>query len=129
MIGADVQQAISHTLRLTFLHNVEPFFYAGMAGLSILAALIRPTRARIIFSLAWTCLFLEFEYVKHIMLPLRDQTLITLTTIHPHYFFTWVVEKTITRFIPLGLLIAGWGGVIMTSLISIRAYRHGKRKK
>lgn len=128
LVGPDVEQAISHTLKLTFSHNFVPLIL-GLACLGSLFYLIaKPSRVRVFLLMGFVLILGYVEYIKHIQEPLLNQTLVTLTTETPRYTFQWIVEKMITRGIPIILLVGGWGSLI-GSFVYIIKTRKDKKKK
>jgi hypothetical protein len=124
MVGPDVEQAVEHTLRLTFLHNFIPIGLALACLGSLIYLILKPSRLRIFLLIGFGLLLLHFEYMKHILEPLTNQTMVTLTTDQHNYGFEWLTSKILTKGVPIILLMGGWG-----SLIGCGVYFFMKRRK
>lgn len=124
-VGPDVEQAIEHLFKLTFLHNAYPIVLFFGAFTSLGFALHKPSRPRILFFTGLMLLFLHFEYQKHIVEPLLEQTQITLTTDVPRWRFIWFTEKFLTKITPIML----FGGGLFASFLALFLARHGKKKR
>lgn len=124
-IGPDIEQAIRHTFLLTFLHNAYPIglFLGIVAGIGY--ALYHPSRRKILFVVGLSLLLLHFEYQKHIVDPLLQQTQVTLTTVTPRWKFIWLTEKFITKIVPF-MLLAGGASATIFSVVFMR--RHVQKK-
>lgn len=118
--GPDVEQALGHLFGLTLLHNAVPIVLAGAMVASLIWALHKPTRSKILIFIGVSLLLFHFEYIKHIMPALHDQTQLTLTTETPNYRFIWIVDKLINRLAPIGLLASGWGSIIIGGILHKR---------
>ena len=119
-VTPDIEQALSHFLSLTALHNAYPLVLAGVMAITLAAALHKPKRSYLLIFLGTALLLFHFEYLKHILGPLEQQTLITLTTETPRYRFVWFVQKSLTRGLPLLLLLAGWGSSILGLVLLVK---------
>lgn len=119
-VGPDIEQAIQHFIALTFAHNYYPIaLVIGIAG-SIAWGLYKPQRVSTLLTLGLTLLFVHFEYIKHAMRPVLEQTQVTLTTMTPNHTFIWLVEKVITRGIPYLMLTSGAGLVMFVVIFQLR---------
>ena len=123
-VGPDIEQAIDHTLKLSFLHNFIPIALGLACLISLIYLIKKPSRPKVFLLIGFSLLLLHFEYVKHIMEPLNNQTQVTLITDTPHYGFVWIVDKMIRRGIPIVLFMTGWG-----SLLGTTAYLGYQRRK
>ncbi len=125
-VGPDIEQAIVHLINLTFSHNIFPISLALLIIGTIAWMLYHPTRAKVLLFLGFTLLLLEFEFAKHILPGLLEQTQTTLTTETPNYRFIWIIDKVATKAVPFLLLISGWGSVIVGTILIYRNKKHGK---
>lgn len=108
----DIEQALSHFFRLTFLHNAYPIGLLLICILSLSLAIHRPTRSKLLIFSGALLLLVHFEYLKHILEPLKAQTLLTVTTETPRYTFVWFIDTFLTKILPAGLLLLGIGAGI-----------------
>lgn len=110
-------------LYFTFLHNADAIaFFIGI--LFIFALLLKkPSRVLVLFLLSFILLELRFQYLKHIVDPLYDQTvgamLQTGTFLRTRRFF----DLFINDLVPMILYLGGWGcmlaGIFFSSFSSI----------
>ncbi len=123
-VGPDVEQAVQYTLRLTVLHNLIPLVL-GLACLgSLIFLIIKPSRLRVILLIGFSLLLLHFEYLKHIMEPLVNQTTVSLITVDRNYRFEWLILKMLTKGIPILLFLGG-----LSCFIGPIIFIYLKRKK
>jgi len=127
LLGPDLEQAIEHTLKLTFLHNFIPIALALACLGSLIYLIAHPSRLRVFLLIGFSLLLLHFEYVKHIMEPLSNQTLLTLNTDSPNYKFQWFIAKMISRGIPFLLLVGGWGSLAGSAWYIIKRRKHVRK--
>lgn len=120
-MSPDTQQNILYTIYFILIHNAVALFYtAGIVG-ATLWSLWKPTRGKILILWGFAILLFAFEYDKHILEPLRQQTIGSLVTERP----SWRIEQTINYFtmrvLPKGLPILGWllviGGVFFDKIM------------
>ena len=116
----DIEQALSHFFRLTFLHKAYPIGLLLICILSLSLAIHRPTRSKLLIFSGALLLLVHFEYLKHILEPLKAQTLLTVTTETPRYTFVWFIDTFLTKILPAGLLLLGIGAGIAGIYQSIR---------
>lgn len=123
-VGPDVEQAVHYTLRLTVLHNFIPIMLSLACLGSLIFLIINPSRLRVLLLIGFGLLLLHFEYLKHIMEPLVNQTTVSLITVDRNYRFEWLVQKMLTKGIPLLLFLTGW-----ICIIGPAAFLFFKKKK
>lgn len=107
-ITPDLQQNILVTLYLLFSHNYIVFAYFLGLIISIILAIYRPSRFTTFILLGFAILLFSFEYDKHIILPLRDQTINSLITLTPHYKVQKIVDLLISVVLPVLFYTIGW---------------------
>ncbi len=117
-VGPDVEQAIRHTFLLTFFHNAYPIALFFGIVITIAHALYKPSRQKILLALGLSLLLIHFEYMKHAMELFRQQTQNALTTPDPHHRFTWVIDKLLTKIVPIGLFATGVLATAVAILLS-----------
>jgi len=83
-------------------------------------SLYRPSRKSILLLIGFSLLLFGFEYNKHIVENLREQTLNSLITVQEHNQVRRVVNFITLKFLPLMLPVGGWGCV----LLSLALYAH-----
>jgi hypothetical protein len=123
-ITPDLQQNIFVTLYLLFTHNYLAIAYFAGLGIGIFLAIYRPSRYSTFILLSFAILLFSYEYDKHIIEALRQQTMNSLITLNPHYKVQHVVNLLITEILPIFFYISGWfllfvsvvwGGLHMTN--------------
>ena len=85
-IPADLKQNIFYTVYFTVTHNLPVFFYGGGILVFALLAIIKPRRSFILLLLGCILLLFAFEYEKHILDGLKEQTINALITIKEYVF-------------------------------------------
>ncbi len=123
MITPDLKQNIFYTLYFTISHNALALFYFAGIICSVILAIIKPSRKSIFLLLGFILLLFGFEYNKHIVEGLREQTLNALITIQEHNKVRKVINIITLKLLPILLPLAGW------SLIGASVYFFTKQKK
>ena len=126
-MSPDTQQNVLYTIYFILLHNFEALFYAGCIILVTLWALYKPTRTKIIIMWGFIILLFAFEYNKHILEPLRQQTINSLITERQSWRIEHYINKFTTRILPRGLPLLGWLLVIGGSFVEIKNFRKFKK--
>ncbi|OGK08386.1 hypothetical protein A2767_06380 [Candidatus Roizmanbacteria bacterium RIFCSPHIGHO2_01_FULL_35_10] len=124
-MSPDLKQNIFYTVFFIFLHNFSAIFYFTGIVISAILLLIKPTRWKALLLFGFIILLFAFEYKKHIVEPLKQQTLNSLITVRQHYKTERVVNIFLTKALPLLLPLSGWSLVVMGFLMMFR----GKKKK
>src|SRR3989338_1737847 len=124
-MSPDLKQNIFYTVFFIFLHNFSAIFYFTGIVISSILLLIKPTRWKTLLLFGFIILLFAFEYKKHIVEPLKQQTLNSLITVRQHYKTERVVNIFLTKALPLLLPLSGWSLVVMGFLMMFR----GKKKK
>src|SRR4030042_1027708 len=96
-VSPDLSQNIIVTLYLLFSHNFEAFAYLTGLIISITLSIYRPSRFTTFCFLGFAILLFSFEYDKHIIVGLREQTIQSLITINPHYRLQRIINLTISE--------------------------------
>jgi FtsH-binding integral membrane protein len=125
MITPDLKQNIALTVYLTIADNVSAVFFACGIALSAFVALRKPSRHAIFFLLGFILLLFGFEYKKHILDGLRDQTINALITTQEHYTVRRIVNIVLVKLAPILFPFVGWVFVITGGYL----YRKSKIKR
>ncbi|MBP9691176.1 hypothetical protein KBD81_03805 [Candidatus Woesebacteria bacterium] len=112
-MSPDTQQNIIVAVYLIVLHNFEAILYSVGIGATTLWALYKPTQGKILILWGFIFLLFAFEYDKHILEPLKKQTLNSLITERQSVRIEYVITKTFTKAVPLALPFTGWSLVII----------------
>ena len=102
------------TLYLTFSHNQLVIAYVAGVVISAFMAFKKPSRFYLMLLLGFAILAFNFEYDKHIIDGLREQTLNAIVT-DPgkHFRAQRFISLVITELVPVGLYILGWGTIFV----------------
>lgn len=126
-MAADLQQNIIVTFYLLFSHNYIAIAYFSGMLLGIILSLVKPSRFAVFVFLGFAILLFSYEYDKHIIAGLREQTLKSLITVNPHYRLSRFVNLFLSDLLPVIFYISGWGLVL--GAIVIAALQLGNNKK
>lgn len=107
-ITPDLSANIITTLYLLFSHNYIVFAYFTGLVISVFLSLNRPSRYATLLLLGFALLTFSYEYDKHIVDGLRDQTLTSLITAKPHYTAQRWVNIFIGEILPIFFYTSGW---------------------
>ncbi len=122
-MAPDTQQNLLYTIYFTLIHNFEALFYASCIVMVTLWALYQPTRAKITIMWGLLILLFAFEYNKHILEPLREQTINALITERQSWRIEHYINKVTTRILPRGLPLLGWILTISGSILEVKNFR------
>ena len=106
-------QGIFQLIYFTYLHNQLVIGMLAAALVSLWLLIKKPTRQLVFFFLGFLILIFHFEYQKHIVQDLADQTISTLFLEEGHYRFRWLTKVAIYHGLPLLMWLAGWGSIIL----------------
>jgi hypothetical protein len=106
-MAPDTQQNIIVALFLLVAHNFFAIAFLGGAVISTGLALYKPSRGAILMIIGFTLLLFAFEYQKHIVEALLEQTKGSLITERQSYRLEWVLDKTFGKVLPPFLYLVG----------------------
>lgn len=92
----------------TFLHNYQVIGFFCLASLSLYRLIKQPSRPMTLFFIGFLILILHFEYQKHIVANLAEQTVDVLFADQTHYRTQWLVKIGFYHLLPLILWLSGW---------------------
>jgi len=121
--------AITNTLFLTFLHNQYAIGFLLGAIVSLGLLLIRPSRYAVFLLIGFIILLLGFEYNKHIIEPLQDQTLSSLNLSENDASAKLLLIRTFQKLLPLAFFAFGWGSIFLALLIKGYSFKRSARTK
>lgn len=133
MIAPDTQQNLLYTIYFIILHNFEAILYSAGILISLIFALYKPTRGKILIMWGFIILLFAFEYDKHIAEGLTQQTLNSLITERQSLRIEYYITKILTKAVPLLLPLLGWllviGGIFFDRILRmIGAHLHNRDK-
>lgn len=122
----DLTSSLFSTIYATFDHNNLVIAYFVATLISAFLVFRRPNRFHLLLLFGFAILTFNFEYEKHLIAPLRDQTLSAIAP-NPnlHIKTQKFVEIFLSILVPIGLYILGWG-LIFTAMF-IGGQNHGKK--
>lgn len=108
-----MKQGLFQLIYFTYLHNQLAIGLLVAALVSLFLLIKKPSRRYIFFFLGFLLLLFHFEYQKHIVQDLAEQTIATLFLEEGHYRWRWLTKVSIYHLAPFLLWLSGWGGVIL----------------
>ncbi len=118
---------ISQLIYFTFLHNADAIAYVLGILLCFVLLMMHPRRRVSLFLLGFILLELRFQYLKHIVDPLYDQTVGTLFENGTFFKARRLVDLFINDFVPILLYLSGWGSLFAGIVFS--AFTKNKEKE
>lgn len=117
MIAPDTQQNIIYTVYFILTHNFEAILYSSGIFFMLLWILYKPSRAKFLVFLGFIILLFAFEYKKHIVEGLVEQTRNSLITERQSFRLERYLSIILEKLVPLVLPLFGWlliiSGVLM----------------
>ncbi|PIZ64728.1 hypothetical protein CO051_06100 [Candidatus Roizmanbacteria bacterium CG_4_9_14_0_2_um_filter_39_13] len=107
-MSPDTQQNIFYTAYFIITHNALAFVYSAGILFVTTHMLWRPKRGKVLILWGLIILLFAFEYSKHILEPLRQQTIQSLITERESVRIEFYINKFLTKIVPFGLPIFGW---------------------
>lgn len=123
-LPADLKQNIFYTVYFTVTHNLPVFFYGFGIFVCAFLAIHKPKRSYILMLLGFIVLLFAFEYQKHILDGLKEQTINALITIQEHNTVRRIINIVLVKALPFFMPLAGWLLVIGGGYL----YWQGKEK-
>ena len=110
MPSSELADNLLSTIYSTFDHNKIVIAYFSAALLSAFLVFKKPTRYHVLLLFGFALLAFTYEYEKHIIAPLRDQTLQAVAP-DPNYHIRTqkYLDIFLSVLVPIGLYIVGWG--------------------
>lgn len=108
-----MKQGLFQLVYFTFLHNELAIGLAVVALISLIILIKKPSRQYVFFFIGFLILLFHFEYNKHIVQDLADQTVSTVFLEEGNYRARWATNGLIYHFIPTLLWLAGWGSIAL----------------
>ncbi len=112
LIAPDTQQNLVYTFYFILLHNFEPLLYSIGILLMTLWMFYKPSRAKFLVLLGLIVLLFAFEYKKHILEGLVEQTTNSLITERQSWRLERYINIILAKLVPLVLPLFGWGLII-----------------
>ncbi|MGD9129276.1 MAG: hypothetical protein PVJ09_02205 [Candidatus Woesebacteria bacterium] len=113
-----LKTGLARLVYLTFLHNSDAIaLFLGII-LALVLLLRKPRRVYVFFLLAFVLLLARFEYLKHVVDPLQEQTVTTVIQEEGHHRAKRWFDVFFNDFVPMILYLSGWGTLFLGILIS-----------
>jgi hypothetical protein len=120
-ISPQLQQGLVNLVYFTWLHNAEAIAYFVGCALTLYLQLKKPNRIYLLFFIGFLLLLLQFQYVKHIVVPLQEQTLhAVLQQGAQGLRFSKITSLFLNKVIPIGLYLTGWGTIFFAIVKSTK---------
>lgn len=113
-ITPDLSTNINNTLYLIVAHNYQPAVYLIGFAFAIFLLIKKPSRSYTFMLLGFICLLFQFEYTKHIVEGLTEQTTNSLITATPHYTAKRWLNAIIEDIVPICLFVGGWFFMVLS---------------
>jgi hypothetical protein len=103
----------------TFLHNADAIAY--LIGILFVFTLLikKPHRSLVLFLLSFILLEMRFQYMKHIVDPLYDQTVGAMLQGGTFFRTRRILDLFINDLIPMILYLGGWGSMLLGILVAV----------
>ncbi|PIY72066.1 hypothetical protein COY87_02870 [Candidatus Roizmanbacteria bacterium CG_4_10_14_0_8_um_filter_33_9] len=92
----------------TVTHNAPVIIYGLGILYAVIHSIIKPSRGSVILLLGFILLLFGFEYDKHILEGLREQTINALITIQEHNKVRRIINIITLKAIPFLAPLLGW---------------------
>lgn len=112
-ITPDLKQNIILTVYLTIADNFTAVIYSVGICISAFLAIRKPSRYAVFLLLGFILLLFGFEYKKHILDGLKEQTINALITVQEHYTVRRLINIALVKAAPILFPLMGWGFVIL----------------
>lgn len=126
-ISPDLRQNIIITLYLLFSHNYIAIAYFTGLVISIILAIYRPSRFTTFCFLGFGILLFSYEYDKHIIAGLREQTIKSLITVTPHFKLQRLLDLVISDLFPVLFYVSGWVFLFLAIVYAARKMHKGNK--
>lgn len=112
MISSVLQKGLFDLMYFTWLHNSEALAYFAGCILTLFLQFKKPSRTYLLLFIGFLLLLLQFQYLKHIVEPLEQQTLQTVLQQGSQGLrFSRITSIVLNKIIPIGLYLGGWGSI------------------
>ena len=117
---ADLKQNIFYMVYFVVIHNFLAILFSLGIIVSAFLTFYQPTRAKLCVLFGFIILLFAFQYNKHIVEPLRQQTTNSLITIQEHNKVRRAIDLSLTKAIPFGLPVLGIGFIGLGVVLALR---------
>jgi hypothetical protein len=110
-MSGSAQQGFISLMYATWLHNAEVLAYFVGIMFALYLLYKHPSRARTLLLVAFTALLIRFEYIKHIVDPLQQQTVGVVVTQDGDFGARRLIDLILNDAVSLSLYMVGWGSL------------------
>ncbi|OGK62283.1 hypothetical protein A2334_02355 [Candidatus Roizmanbacteria bacterium RIFOXYB2_FULL_38_10] len=128
MLTPDLKQNIFYLIYFTVSHNALALLYSCGILFSVGYSIYKPSRKSVLLLLGFLILLFGFEYDKHIVTSLREQTLNALITIQEHNKVRRIVNIFTLKALPILLPLAGWTFIFLSLYLHLKNRLFDKKK-
>lgn len=125
-----MKESLFQLVYFTFLHNAEVIAYVLMAVMALIMLIRKPARRYVFLFVGFLLVAFLFEYQKHIVGNLAEQT---VNTLYQTGGGTYRTQRLTNLFmyhaVPLALWLGGWGMIALGILIDPEKRRRKQRQK
>src|SRR3989344_3646401 len=123
-----LKTGIFQLLYFTFMHNADAIAY--LIGIGFVFALLmwKPRRILVLFLIGFILLELRFQYLKHIVDPLYDQTVGAMLQGGTFFRTRRLLDLFMNDLIPLGLYFGGWGSLMLGIFFAVKPSSSSKKQ-
>src|SRR3989338_9858663 len=129
IITPDLKQNIFYALFFTISHNWLALLYFSGIIFAIGLSLYRPSRKSVLLLLGFSLLLFGFQYNKHILEGLREQTLNALITIQEHNKVRRIINIITLKLLPLFFPLTGGFLVLLSGYLYFIEYKLRKKSQ
>ncbi len=119
-----LRESLIDTIFLTFIHNQDAIGYFLGILFAIFLLIYKPSRSGLLLLIGFSFLLFGFEYNKHIIEPLQDQTLSSLGLDESGGSASVAIIRVFKKILPIGFFIVGWGSLFLSIFLG-----YSSRKK
>lgn len=119
-MASDLTSSLIRGAYSLFAHNGEVIVYVVGSLIALISLIAHPKRLAVLYLLAFGVLAFNFEYDKHIMVPLRAQTIATVVdNPETHLYTQKLLNLFLTDLLPVVLFVMGWGLLFLAIILSL----------
>lgn len=115
METTNLKQQAASTLLATFLHNEYAIAFTIGIVISLLLLLRNPKRNTVLYLISFIVLLVAFEYDKHIVKALEEQTINSMALTSGGAMI-WL-KRTLYKIFPFVFFIGGWGTLFLAIIL------------
>ena len=116
-MNPEIKAGVFRLIYNTFLHNADAIAYFVGIIVALGSLLRKPKRKHVLYLIAFVFLLARFEYLKHIVDPLFEQTQTTMIQEEGHYRAKRYLDIIFYDLVPLFLYLGGWGSLFAALMI------------